>query len=108
MQLEKNRILVSNESYRQIFEAYKEINHCPYFITSDSLLNAYHVLYEESVRRMELQLAAKGPEILGFMLKNLEGLDQQLKGNPDLAKAVCALSMEGQPCALRGGGDALL
>lgn len=85
--LEKDRILVSNESYRQIFKAYEENDHCPYFITSDSLLNAYHVLYGESVRRMELQLAAKGSEILGFMLKNLDGLDRQLKGNPALAKA---------------------
>ena len=86
-QLANDRILVSNESYRQIFEVYEKNDQCPYFITSDSLLNAYHVLFEESVRRMELQLAAKGPEILGFMLKNLEGLDRQLTGNPDLAKA---------------------
>ncbi len=86
-QLDKNRILVASETYLQMFSAYKENTHCPFFITSDSLLNAYHVLYEESIRRMELQLAAKGPEILGFMIENLEGLDKQLKGNPQLASA---------------------
>ncbi|MGE4489293.1 MAG: DUF3160 domain-containing protein [Kiritimatiellales bacterium] len=85
--LEENRILVANESYRQIFEAYQENNAHPFFITSDSLLNAYHVLYEESIRRMELQLAAKGPEILSVMLKNIEPLDKQLKGNSKLASA---------------------
>ena len=48
--LEKNRILITNEAYKQIFSAYLSGDK-PLFITSDSLINAYHVLYEESILR---------------------------------------------------------
>ncbi len=82
--LEKNRILISNRAYKQIFSAYLSGDQ-PLFITSDSLLNAYHVLYEESVFRLENKMASRLPEILRFMLKNLEDTDDHLEGKPDLA-----------------------
>ena len=55
-QLQKNGILITNKTYRQIFQAYinrsTPANKCV-FITSDSILNAYHVLYEESIGKLE-------------------------------------------------------
>ena len=50
--LERDGILVTNETYKQVFSAYLS-GDLPLFITSDSLLNAYHVLYEESIRQLE-------------------------------------------------------
>jgi hypothetical protein len=85
--LKKNRILITGETYKQIFEAYENPESCPFFITSDSLLNGYHVLYEESIRKMELRLADRGPVILNFMLTNLNGIANQPTGNPELVAA---------------------
>ena len=41
-----------NETFKQVFSAYIG-SPLPVFVTSDSVLNAYHVLLEESIRRME-------------------------------------------------------
>ncbi len=84
--LNKNRILISNETYKQIFSAYIS-GERPLFITTDSLLNAYHVLYEESILRLENKLAGKLPGILRLILENIHDTDRQLKGNPELAFA---------------------
>jgi hypothetical protein len=57
-QLKEDGILITNKIYKQIFQAYiknprsRNSNNCV-FITSDSLLNAYHVLYEESISKLE-------------------------------------------------------
>ena len=51
-QLAGNKLLMTNEAYRQVFTPYLS-RRLPVFVTSDSLLNAFHVLYEESVRRLE-------------------------------------------------------
>ncbi|MBN1364505.1 MAG: DUF3160 domain-containing protein [Syntrophaceae bacterium] len=84
--LNKNRILISNETYKQIFSAYTS-GERPLFITTDSLINAYHVLYEESILRLENTLAGKLPGILKLILENIHDADRQLKGNPELAFA---------------------
>ena len=81
--LDQDGILVSNEAYKQVFTPYLG-GHLPLFITSDSLLNAYHVLYEESILRLERKQAAKLPEILRFVLKGLDTADKPLTGNPIL------------------------
>lgn len=84
--LEKNRILVTNETYKQIFKVYQS-GDTPLFITSDSLLNAYHVLYEESIFRLESSLATRLSEILKWIMKNLDASDDDLKGKPELVAA---------------------
>ena len=84
--LEKNRLLITNDAYKQVFSAYLSGNN-PLFITSDSLLNAYHVLYEESVFRLENAMALRLPPILRLILKNIEGTDDHLHGKPALVAA---------------------
>ncbi|MFO7904538.1 MAG: DUF3160 domain-containing protein [Planctomycetota bacterium] len=84
--LEKNRIVITNDAYKQIFSAYLSASN-PLFITSDSLLNAYHVLYEESVFRFENAMAARLPPILRLILKNIDDTDEHLEGDPALVSA---------------------
>ena len=84
--LEENRILITNDGYKQIFSAYL-YGKQPLFITSDSLLNAYHVLYEESILRIENTMASRLPRILQLILKNIDDTDDDLKGNPVLVSA---------------------
>jgi hypothetical protein len=81
--LEKDKILVTNETFKQVFIPYLVPN-IPVFITSDSLLSAFHVLYEESVIRMEKANAKKLPEILRYIWKNLEKMDTAKMQNPEL------------------------
>lgn len=98
--LKKNRILVTNEAYKQIFSAYLS-GEKPLFITSDSLLNAYHVLYEESVVRLENTMASRFPEILKRILNNLKDTDKHLKGKPALVSAAKERAMLVTGIALR-------
>jgi hypothetical protein len=81
--LEKNKLLITNKTFKQVFQPYLE-GDVPFFITTDSLLNAYHVLYEESILRMEKANARKLPEILQSIYTNLEGVSKQWKGNNEL------------------------
>ncbi len=84
--LEKNRLLIADETHKQIFSAYQSASN-PLFITSDSLLNAYHVLYEESVFHLEKAMAARFPGIIRHILSNLQNCDEYLTGRPDLVSA---------------------
>ncbi len=59
----------------------------PLFITSDSLLNAYHVLSEESIRQLEIQRAKKMPEILRCLTDNLQAMEIEYEGDPALPRA---------------------
>lgn len=69
-QLKRDGILVTNKAYKQIFQAYIE-NPRP-FITSDSLLNAYHVLFEESIRNLEKRQAVLLRKLVYSLYKKLE------------------------------------
>jgi uncharacterized protein DUF3160 len=51
--LERNGFVVTDESFKQIFEPYIE-SPLPCFITADSTWHTYHVLLEEGVREMEM------------------------------------------------------
>lgn len=50
--LAQDKILVSRHEVRQCFSAYMDSSY-PSFVTSDAVLNAYHVLFEETLRRLE-------------------------------------------------------
>ena len=61
--LASTKLLVAGCEYRQVFEPYINSN-VPTFVTADSVLNAYHVLFEESVVRLERAQAARLPSVL--------------------------------------------
>ena len=78
-QLGKDKILVTNEPYLQVFTPYLHSD-IPLFITSDSMLNGFHVLYEESLLRLEQANARRLRGILKFMWKNLPTADKVFRG----------------------------
>lgn len=81
-QLEKDKILITNVAYKQIFTAYK--SNLPVFITSDSLLNAYHVLFEASFKQFEMEKAKQLPGLLSHMVENLGHLEGVLQCDPEV------------------------
>lgn len=85
-QLDTNRLLITNQSYTQIYQAYPN-TWGPSFITSDSLLNAYHVLYEESILRLEQAGTRRLPEILRLVLANLDIACAEVQGQAELVAA---------------------
>jgi hypothetical protein len=82
--LRKDKFVIARKSFRQVFTPYL-YGDVPAFITSDSLLNAFHVLFEESVMRLESANASRLPELLRFIWKELAAADRRLKGKPALA-----------------------
>jgi hypothetical protein len=52
-QLDRDSLAIAGPYYRQSFEVYTK-NPQPPFVTSDSLLNGFHVLLEDSIRQLEL------------------------------------------------------
>ena len=103
-QLARDKILVTNEAFKQIFTPYIETD-LPLFVTSDSLLGGFHVLFEESVLRLERANARKLPEILRVIRANLETVDKDLKGKPELVAAAKTRATVVIGTALRLLGD---
>ena len=64
-QLQNDGIMITNKTYKQIFCAY--INNPKPFITTDSVLNAFHVLYQESIFQLENRQA----DVLESFLKDM-------------------------------------
>jgi hypothetical protein len=67
-QLQRDKLIITAHSYRQIFTPYV-FSPTPVFITSDSVLNAWHVLFEDSVRIMEERFAGDLPDCLDKALE---------------------------------------
>jgi len=65
-QLEKNKLLISTQQMQQNFQVYVHPK-LPTFITSDSLLNTFHVLFEDTFRELEIRRAPQ-------LRKNLESV----------------------------------
>lgn len=84
--LQRNDILLSNLEYRQIYSAYADPD-VSVFITSDSLLNAYHVLLEESVVQFESGQVSRLSDMLRMILTDLETLRFSIKDQPKLNAA---------------------
>ncbi|MBM4074099.1 MAG: DUF3160 domain-containing protein, partial [Planctomycetes bacterium] len=108
--LERNEILLTNREYRQIYSAYSHpdryidrddpykkeakplksvITHpgFPVFITSDSILNAYHVLLEESLVQLETKRFSQLTEALKMILKKMESPRLIVHDRPELTTA---------------------
>ncbi|CAG0930117.1 hypothetical protein PLCT1_01274 [Planctomycetaceae bacterium] len=84
--LERDKVLVTNQTFRQSFQAYIG-SALPVFITSDAVLNGFHVLFEESILRLE---TANARQVRPVLLKIWEGLKEagkDIKGKPELLKA---------------------
>jgi hypothetical protein len=64
--LQQDKIIITPLTYRQIFEPYLNSDR-PIFITSDTVLTAYHVLLMESIGRYEQVNARRLPEILKLL-----------------------------------------
>ena len=85
-QLAKDKILISNEEFKQVFTPYLTED-LPVFITSDSLLNGFHVLFEESVMRLEQANVRKLGGVLKFMWATLQTTSERFTGKPQLVAA---------------------
>jgi hypothetical protein len=79
--LENNHLLISNESYKQVFSAYIGQVENPVFITSDSLLNGFHVLFEETIFLLENSNASQLETFLKKMITNLDSDKLNFKGD---------------------------
>ena len=84
--LAKNKMLITDQQCSQIFQPYVEPE-MSVFITSDSILNAYHVLLEESVLRLEMANANELGEVLHFIWTNLDSADREVQGDRPLVEA---------------------
>jgi hypothetical protein len=69
--LENSKVVITGRTFRQIFEPYLASEE-PVFITTDTLLNAYHVLLAESFYRLEEANARRLPEVLERMASRLQ------------------------------------
>ncbi|MDF7800289.1 DUF3160 domain-containing protein [Pontiellaceae bacterium B1224] len=85
--LEANRLLISNESYKQVFSAYIDQAENPVFITSDSLLNGFHVLFEETVFHLENTNAGKLEKFLKKLITNPDSGNPDFKGDEKVLTA---------------------
>ena len=85
-QVAKQKVLVSHETFKQVFTPYIHPK-LPVFITSDSVLNAYHVLFEESIQRLEKANARRLPEVLRIIWRGLRTVEKGMKVKPETAAA---------------------
>lgn len=83
--LKEYGFVVGRGEYQQVFDPYIGSS-LPRFITADSLLNAFHVVFEESVFRLEQANARKMPLILADIEKHLPAAEKTLAGDAKLTK----------------------
>lgn len=70
--LDEDGFLVKRDStFKQSFEAYTSVDISPFFITTDSILNGYHVLLEASLQRAAMHEADL---LKGFLIRLYNGL----------------------------------
>ncbi|RBP45846.1 uncharacterized protein DUF3160 [Roseimicrobium gellanilyticum] len=81
--LEKDKFLVTGVEERQSFRAYLGGN-VPFFVTSDAVLNAYHVLFEESLRQQEEVQAGGLRSFCDTVWKDLGSIESRYSGDDAL------------------------
>jgi len=85
-QLEKDGLLIGAKEFRQSFEPYID-NDVPVFITSDAVLHAFHILFEESLARVEAANVSKLEALLSRIIGKLPAVVKETKGVPDIRAA---------------------
>ena len=73
--LAERKILVAGPPYRQVFQVY-EGSRVPTFVTADAVLNAFHVLLEESIVRLE---GARAGRLAGVLRPIWDGIPEAIK-----------------------------
>jgi hypothetical protein len=84
--LRENRFVITGKALKQVFEPYLDTA-APVFVTSDSILNGFHVLFEESICWLEKAHARRLPPILKGIWENLDKASNDLRGDPKLLRA---------------------
>jgi len=79
--LQKQKLAVGRTEFRQSFEPYDQPKG-PVFITSDSLLNVYHVLFEDSFRELEIRRAIQLKAYLESMVTHARDVVARRKDLP--------------------------
>jgi hypothetical protein len=69
--LRRENLAITGESFKQSFSVYMDTSYVP-FVTSDSLLNGFHVLLEATLRRYELRRAQRLRATLEYAWNGLE------------------------------------
>ncbi len=86
--LQNNDVLLANDDFLQVFSAYSHPK-VSVFITSDSLLNAWHVLLEATIVRLEATRMSRLPDALRMILRDLESPRFSVQGQDELnARAI--------------------
>ena len=91
-QLKRDGILIGVREFQQSFEPYIE-NDVPVFITSDAVLHAFHILFEESLARVEAANVTKLEALLARIIGKLPSAVRETTGVPDI-KATAAQRAE--------------
>ena len=69
-QLATQKFLIGKHQFRQSFEPYAGAD-VPFFITTDSLLNGFHVLFEDSFKELEIRRAVRLRQTLEDTIANV-------------------------------------
>ncbi|MDY6792950.1 MAG: DUF3160 domain-containing protein [Thermodesulfobacteriota bacterium] len=69
-QLNRDKILITRQSYQQIFEPYLNPN-SSIFITSDTVLSAFHVLFAQSIADMEQVNANRALDVIKLIWREI-------------------------------------
>jgi len=75
--LERQKFIIGTHEFLQSFEPYDRPQG-PVFITSDALLNVYHVLFEDSFRELEIRRAGQLKTYLETMLRSAKAVAVKL------------------------------
>ncbi|MDD3118884.1 MAG: DUF3160 domain-containing protein [Victivallales bacterium] len=85
-QLQRDGIMITDHAYKQVFQAYLDNPHP--FVTTDSILNAYQVLFEASLLQVETGQAAKLQKIVLALNRGLADFHgDNFKVPPELLRA---------------------
>ncbi len=87
-QLNQDKILITNQGYRHIFEPYLNPN-SSIFITSDTVLSAFHVLFRQSIADMEQINANRALDILKLIWSAIAPKEKEISkalGNKTVPK----------------------
>ncbi|BCU79168.1 hypothetical protein llg_38830 [Luteolibacter sp. LG18] len=69
-QFQRDKVVITPKTYRQVFSAYEPEN-SPFFITTDCVIAGWHSLLQQSLRQMEEGFAARMPSALDRVLESL-------------------------------------